>query len=286
MGLGGSHSTWHSRRAASFGASGSWIGNSAASASGPSRDIRSAVQALPPRRRLVIFLRYFADLSYSEIAEVMGIAEGTVAAALAQREGRLARRLEHRGGAAMTDVLATAELLSRGPDDGDWNEVRRRASRGRRRRQASVMFALVGAVAVVIASAYAFGHPIIDFGRAPKGPEKVVNDFGSLEVGAPAGMAPGVLPEEARRITAVPIDGKEHGSLGCAHQTGRLLRVLVVGVHRRLSRRRGHDKFAKHIEGSSAAPDVLAGSFFQATRLRGWSSSTETARADEIPSSG
>ena len=110
----------------------------------------------------------------------------------------------------MTDVLATAELLSRGPDDGDWNEVRRQASRGRRRRQASVMFALVGAVAVVIASAYAFGHPIIDFGSAPKGPEKVVNDFGSLEVGAPAGMAPGVLPEEARRITAVPIDGKEH----------------------------------------------------------------------------
>ena len=65
-----------------------------ASASGPDRDIRSAVQALPPRRRLVIFLRYFADLSYSEIAEVMGVAEGTVAAALAQAKAELARRLE------------------------------------------------------------------------------------------------------------------------------------------------------------------------------------------------
>jgi RNA polymerase sigma-70 factor (ECF subfamily) len=62
--------------------------------SDPDRDIRSAVQALPPRRRLVIFLRYFADLSYAEIAEVMGIAEGTVAAALAQARAELARRLE------------------------------------------------------------------------------------------------------------------------------------------------------------------------------------------------
>ena len=61
------------------------------------------------------------------------------------------------------------------------------------------MFALVSAVAVVIASAYAFGHPIIDFGSAPKGPEKVVNDFGSLEVGAPAGMAQGFCP---RRLAA------------------------------------------------------------------------------------
>jgi len=94
----------------------------------------------------------------------------------------------------VTDALATAELLSRGPDDGDWNEVRRRARRGRRRRQASVMLVLAGAVALVVASAYAFGHPIIDFGSAPKGPPKVVDDFGSLEVGAPDGMAPGVLP--------------------------------------------------------------------------------------------
>jgi RNA polymerase sigma-70 factor (ECF subfamily) len=63
-------------------------------AGGPDSDVRSAVQALPPRRRLVIFLRYFADLSYSEIAEVMGVAEGTVAATLAQAKAELARHLE------------------------------------------------------------------------------------------------------------------------------------------------------------------------------------------------
>lgn len=60
----------------------------------PDRDVRSAVRALPPRRRLVIFLRYFADLSYAEIAEVMGVAEGTVAAALAQARAELGPRLE------------------------------------------------------------------------------------------------------------------------------------------------------------------------------------------------
>ena len=66
-----------------------------ASPSDPDQDIRSAVQELPPRRRLVIFLRYFADLSYPEIAEVMGVAEGTVAATLAQAKAELGRRLEH-----------------------------------------------------------------------------------------------------------------------------------------------------------------------------------------------
>src|SRR6266540_2542656 len=36
------------------------------------------------RKRFVVFLRYFADLSYPEIADVVGISEGTVAATLHQ----------------------------------------------------------------------------------------------------------------------------------------------------------------------------------------------------------
>jgi RNA polymerase sigma-70 factor (ECF subfamily) len=56
--------------------------------------IREAVLALPPRRRLVIFLRYFADLSYREIAEIVGVSEGTVAATLSQAHQELAMRLE------------------------------------------------------------------------------------------------------------------------------------------------------------------------------------------------
>jgi RNA polymerase sigma factor (sigma-70 family) len=47
------------------------------------------VRALPPRRRLVVFLRYFADLSYAEIAVIAGVSEGTVAATLAQAHGEL-----------------------------------------------------------------------------------------------------------------------------------------------------------------------------------------------------
>ena len=66
-----------------------------AAEAGPSDPaVREAVLALPPRRRLVIFLRYFADLSYREIAEVVGVSEGTVAATLSQAHRDLAKRLE------------------------------------------------------------------------------------------------------------------------------------------------------------------------------------------------
>jgi RNA polymerase sigma factor (sigma-70 family) len=51
--------------------------------------LAAALRALPPRRRLIVFLRYFADLSYTEIAEVVGVSEGTVAASLAQARAEL-----------------------------------------------------------------------------------------------------------------------------------------------------------------------------------------------------
>jgi RNA polymerase sigma-70 factor (ECF subfamily) len=66
----------------------------AAREANPDPDLRAAVQALPPRRRLMVFLRYFADLSYAEIAEVLSVSEGTVAATLAQARLELAGRLE------------------------------------------------------------------------------------------------------------------------------------------------------------------------------------------------
>jgi RNA polymerase sigma-70 factor (ECF subfamily) len=52
----------------------------------PERDpsLAAAIRTLPPQRRLVLFLRYFADFSYAEIADALDIAEGTVAATLAQ----------------------------------------------------------------------------------------------------------------------------------------------------------------------------------------------------------
>jgi RNA polymerase sigma-70 factor (ECF subfamily) len=57
----------------------------------PERDpeLAEALLRLPPRRRLVVFLRYFADLRYDQIAEVCEISEGTVAATLARAHGDL-----------------------------------------------------------------------------------------------------------------------------------------------------------------------------------------------------
>jgi RNA polymerase sigma factor (sigma-70 family) len=55
--------------------------------------LSAAVRALSPRRRLVLFLRYYADFSHAEIAEAVGIAEGTVAATLSQAHAALLEQL-------------------------------------------------------------------------------------------------------------------------------------------------------------------------------------------------
>ncbi len=65
----------------------------------PERDfaLTAAVRSLPPRRRLVVFLHYFADLPYRTIAEVLEIDAGTVAATLAQARQALAEILDEEG---------------------------------------------------------------------------------------------------------------------------------------------------------------------------------------------
>jgi RNA polymerase sigma-70 factor (ECF subfamily) len=55
-----------------------------------------ALRRLAPRRRLIVFLRYFADLSYAEIAQLCGVAEGTVAATIAQARAELEQTLKER----------------------------------------------------------------------------------------------------------------------------------------------------------------------------------------------
>jgi hypothetical protein len=95
------------------------------------------------------------------------------------------------------------------PAGPDWGDVVRRARR-RRANRWTAQAIVVAVLAVGVASAYALGHPVIDFGSAGPAGTKQVDDFGSMEVGAPRGMAPGVLPHEARRITSVRFDGKEH----------------------------------------------------------------------------
>jgi RNA polymerase sigma factor (sigma-70 family) len=65
----------------------------------PERDpeLAAALRRLPPRRRLIVFLRYFGDFSYAEIAQACDVSEGTVAAALAQARAELRAALELEG---------------------------------------------------------------------------------------------------------------------------------------------------------------------------------------------
>ena len=60
-------------------------------------ELAAALQQLSPRRRLIVFLRYFADLSYDEIAAVCDVSPGTVAATLAQAKDALAAVLNTEG---------------------------------------------------------------------------------------------------------------------------------------------------------------------------------------------
>jgi RNA polymerase sigma-70 factor, ECF subfamily len=45
-------------------------------------DVREAIARLPERQRLVLFLRYYADLDYETIGASLGISPGTVGATL------------------------------------------------------------------------------------------------------------------------------------------------------------------------------------------------------------
>jgi RNA polymerase sigma factor (sigma-70 family) len=52
---------------------------------------------LPERQRLVVFLRYYADLDYSAIGVALGISAGTVASTLNSAHSALRRLLEEEG---------------------------------------------------------------------------------------------------------------------------------------------------------------------------------------------
>lgn len=54
----------------------------------------AAVAALPERQRIVLFLRYYADLDYAAIAAALGISTGTVGATLNHAHAALRRGLQ------------------------------------------------------------------------------------------------------------------------------------------------------------------------------------------------
>src|SRR5690348_13607174 len=45
-------------------------------------DVRDAVAALPERQRIAVFLRYYADLDYRAIGEILGVTDGTARASV------------------------------------------------------------------------------------------------------------------------------------------------------------------------------------------------------------
>jgi RNA polymerase sigma factor (sigma-70 family) len=63
------------------------------SADEPREVVRTAVALLPERQRLVLFLRYYADLDYGTIADTLEISTGTVGATLSSAHASMSRLL-------------------------------------------------------------------------------------------------------------------------------------------------------------------------------------------------
>lgn len=57
-------------------------------------ELASLIRSLPERQRLALFLRYYADLDYRSIADVLQIEVGTVSATLSAAHAALRRTIE------------------------------------------------------------------------------------------------------------------------------------------------------------------------------------------------
>jgi hypothetical protein len=97
----------------------------------------------------------------------------------------------------------------------DWNDVLRRAGLVSNRKPVRVRrrstLALAGAIVVGLAIAVpasGLPHDIINWFSAPTAPEPTQKSFQSLDIGAPAGMAPGVSGS-ARSVMDARIEGKD-----------------------------------------------------------------------------
>ena len=102
----------------------------------------------------------------------------------------------------MTDDTLLAERLSLlvdPPAAGDWADVRRRIGRARRRRTLAT-FAIVTAALAIAAPAALGLRGFVDFFSAEPAPEDVRLDFARLDLGAPKGMATGVIARETRKV--------------------------------------------------------------------------------------
>jgi RNA polymerase sigma-70 factor (ECF subfamily) len=72
------------------------------------RSVQDAIATLPPKLRLPILLRYFDDLSYSEMAAALNCSIGTVSSRLSRGHRLLARKL-----APLVGGLAPGQVFKR-----------------------------------------------------------------------------------------------------------------------------------------------------------------------------
>jgi RNA polymerase sigma-70 factor (ECF subfamily) len=71
-----------------------FLDHDAAPAAGFDRDLGDPLRRLPSRQRSCVVLRYYGDLSYARIADVMGVEVGTVGALLSKAHAALRAELE------------------------------------------------------------------------------------------------------------------------------------------------------------------------------------------------
>jgi hypothetical protein len=112
-------------------------------------------------------------------------------------------------------IISELERMLPLPDGSaaDWGDVLGRAGlAGARRLPRRRAFLLVGATALVglaiAVPAFGLAHSVIDWFSAPTAPEPAQKSFQSLDIGAPAGMAPGVSGP-ARSVMDAQLDGKD-----------------------------------------------------------------------------
>ncbi len=64
-----------------------------------SQEVRQALAGLPPRARMALVLRYYAEMSYDEIAEALGVRRAFVGVVLLRARHQLREALGQRGSA-------------------------------------------------------------------------------------------------------------------------------------------------------------------------------------------
>jgi hypothetical protein len=108
-------------------------------------------------------------------------------------------------------IVSELDALLPLPDSGraDWQDVVRRAGldrrRGRRplgyRKSLALVLLAAAAIVFLVAPALGIAPPVLDFFSSKHAPKRVVHQFGLLNVGAPRGMSPQVIPGQTRLVT-------------------------------------------------------------------------------------